>query len=284
MSPRQLQFPDLSFGDFSRELIVTGDLDPVYIVVDNMQFEYRQLSRWMLAYMWFYNIGVASYLSEFRDDQFYDMAMTAAINETAAPHGGRWPRASERRHFRGKQAIDAVAQTRRLHPKAGWWLGAMMMDTPDLRKTRNRIEEMPKFGPWASFKLCDLIERVVKHPILWTKEEAMYETPTKGARLVYHQHHGHESPNDSAALSAAESQFKQATIGLTAPPRGDRALGFPELETCLCKYKSYSSGHYYVGKDIHEITEAANAWRNHSFTADVMHQHCLNLARKGWME
>lgn len=35
-----------------------------------------------------------------------------------------------------------------------------------------------------------------------------------------------------------------------APPRFDRPLNVQEAETVLCKWKSYSGGHYEIGEDV----------------------------------
>jgi hypothetical protein len=43
--------------------------------------------------------------------------LTAAQNDEPSPLGGRWPRASERRHFRGAKCVKAVEWLRNKYPE-----------------------------------------------------------------------------------------------------------------------------------------------------------------------
>jgi hypothetical protein len=52
----------------------------------------------------------------------------------------------------------------------------------------------------------------------------------------------------------------EAFAGFSAPPRHDRPVGVQEVETCLCKYKSYVNGHYPIGKDSRELRHALTGW------------------------
>lgn len=45
----------------------------------------------------------------------------------------------------------------------------------------------------------------------------------------------------------------QQLAPLLAPPSFDRAVNLQEVETMLCKFKSFYNGRYFVGKDIKEL-------------------------------
>jgi len=60
--------------------------------------------------------------------------------------------------------------------------------------------------------------------------------------------------------------------GSTAPPVHDRAVGYQEVETILCKWKSHMNGHYRVGRDCIEIREGLEDWREVSpAVAEFLH-------------
>src|SRR5690606_13153596 len=127
-------YPRLDIYEFGRHLLETGDLDPVYIALDRMEWsQVEQLGRWLVAYWAFYHCGVASWLSEHDRDSFWDVMELAARNEDPAPPGGRWPRGSERRHFRGAQSLNAIAEWRQAygdnpHEMVSWIAGGSLAD------------------------------------------------------------------------------------------------------------------------------------------------------------
>src|SRR5690606_28721140 len=100
----------LEIEEFGRRLITTGDLDPVYIALHGAKLDDPVLHRWLIAYWCLYHCGVASYLSEFEGVRFWQELHRAARNEEPAPTGERWPRGSERRHWRGQQAIKSCGE------------------------------------------------------------------------------------------------------------------------------------------------------------------------------
>ena len=103
---------------FGQRLIETGDLDPVYIALHGANLQEPQLCRWLTAYLMFYHVGAASWLSERTGDDFWKWVRIAAENNSSAlvPAPGimRWPRSSERRHFRGDKCVAAVDAMREM--------------------------------------------------------------------------------------------------------------------------------------------------------------------------
>jgi hypothetical protein len=97
------------FGD---ALIRSRDLDPVYCALYGAQLSEPELSL-LLAYLAFYHLGFAAWLSEHEGVNYWQAMLVAAKNETPSPLGGRWPRSSERRHFRGVKCVNAVNWLRR---------------------------------------------------------------------------------------------------------------------------------------------------------------------------
>jgi hypothetical protein len=245
---------------FGEQLVCSQDLDPVYSCLKGANLDEPQLCRWLTAYLMFYHVGSASYLSDAPSELFWDNCAMAAANIKSAPPGGGWPRSTERRHFRGAKASNAVERMRVLYPapESAW---------RSLKSFNNEIDVInyikvtwPMHGPWAGFKAADISERVAGYPIRFSRNTGMmYESP-------------HESLiNISYAVKGRISDIYvlllQWVAGYAAPPGLDRACGPQELETILCKWGSMQSGHYYPGKDIAEVREALGIWTPYSKTA-----------------
>ena len=101
-------YPRLDIEEFSAELITSLDLDPVYSALVKMEMPESQLKRWLLAYFLCYHPGAASWLSEQEGTMYWGCLLRAAENELLSPLGERWPRAPERRHWRGKAAMTCA--------------------------------------------------------------------------------------------------------------------------------------------------------------------------------
>ncbi len=254
----------MSVTDFGEALIRTRDLDPVYVAIHGAQLPRDQLCRLLLAYLSFYHLGVAAYISE--PGPFWGKMIQAAENAVPAPldvsnrlvEGGQrpWPRAAERRHFRGQKCVDAVR-----------WL-AREFERPEApiehltltnlpggggglteKIVMERVECWPMFSKWAAFKAADLVDRTGLARVEFSQDIGlMYEAPRKGLKLM----DGDARENYQRLLDHI-SQWP-------APPANDRPCGPAEAETCLCKWSSYMSGGYFVGKDIKEVRHALHGW------------------------
>lgn len=248
---------------FGLRLIETEDLDPVYSAVYRAQLREPQLCRWLSAYLMFYHVGVASYLSEREGSDFWDACAVAAVNEVPAPIGGRWPRSSERRHFRGVNCVNAVHKMRERSPQPEeLWRGlqGLARETQVIAHVKAR---WPMHGDWAGFKVADLAERVSRYPIKFDRNLGLlYESPRKAIDVLV------------AATGVTAEQVYGQLMGwvdqYAAPPTFDRPCGPQELETILCKWGSKQGGHYHVGKDNHEVRKALRSWAQVSPTAGYM--------------
>ena len=95
----------LTVEGFGKRLLGSLDLDPIYVALVRMQLTLEELGRWLLAYWCCYDAGVSSYIADAEDpDEFWGRMGAMAANEVVSPLGGRWRRAAERRHWRGKNA------------------------------------------------------------------------------------------------------------------------------------------------------------------------------------
>jgi Alpha-glutamyl/putrescinyl thymine pyrophosphorylase clade 2 len=240
---------------FGEALIKTGDLDPVYIGLVNAKLPKRQLERLLLAYFCFYHLGASAYISEYENDEFWDVMEQAAENQMP-PSGtdsqlsfDRWPRASERRHFRGPKCEVAVKQLAEYPPEYFVQTLAMASRGKDLSLVMGWVQQKPLFGPWVAFKVADILERVLSVPIIFPSDLTLfYKEPRAALDLL-------DVPAETANVKLLK-HFRR----ITAPPRYERYCNIQEVETCACKFKSYVNGHYWVGKDIHEVRKGLIGW------------------------
>lgn len=255
--------------EFGRRLLETGDLDPLYIGLVRAELPEPQLCRYLLAYWCFYHVGVASLISEHEAPEDYWYVMLTAAENTVAPYAymptvidpsfERWPRAAERRHFRGQKCVDAVRWFSSRAPE-DWVRGLVPAGvTPQEEWVMRRAQMWPLFGPWISFKVADMMERVYGANIVFSpKSILMYDEPRAALGILSASY----SP-EGTVWGANEWYEKLLTYfgsAHRAPPRGDRPVGPQEVETILCKWKSMRGGHYHVGKDIHEHRQALAGW------------------------
>jgi hypothetical protein len=262
----------LSVYDFGRELLRTNDLDPVYVLVweamkagDLIPEEVR---RWLLAYFCFYHVGTASWIAEGLN--YWDRFETAAGSKD-------YPRCSERRHFRGAQALRSVAY---LKSRGVGELFGPFDRGADREWTAAEVVEVVQqwvgFGPWIAFKAADMLERLSLLRIEFDLDTVMYDSPMEGARLLWEL----EGPKGVDGVNVGEWAVDRILTHLSvpggtdpasahitphpvvgrassgpadvflAPPRYERPVGLQEVETILCKWKSYMGGRYHVGEDV----------------------------------
>lgn len=228
--------------EFGAELLRTGDLDPVYVVLHHAGLDRSTLQRWLLAYWCFYHVGTASWIADVSKASYWSrMARAAGSKE--------YPRSSERRHFRGRQAAASVQYLR------GRRLEGLFGDLAEADGTAagvmGAVRGWRGFGPWISFKVADMVERLGLAPVAFALDDALYDSPRKAAELLLH-HEGNpgDRPDDVGAWAVDRVLGHRLLKGFTAPPRHERPLNVQEAETILCKWGSYLKGHYHVGEDV----------------------------------
>lgn len=256
---------------WGQRLIETRDIDPIYdmLVLARLAetITYFSMQRWLLAYWCFYSAATASVIAS--SDDFW-MTMALAAENKDGPVNGRWPRSPERRHFRGRAAIKAVRVMTLLERSPTWVIEQMFVDC-DLLAVRKAAEKLPLFGPWISFKVADMGERVLGHPIVFPRDVAFYDSPRAGLVEL-------AARNDYTADDALEYLLR--SIADCRPPGiPNRPCGVQEAETILCKWKSALGGHYRIGKDLREIRESLEHVAPSCELAEELLKHLPPLVR-----
>ena len=228
----------LSVYDFGHQLLEINDLDPVYVLLWEAKLAQDQLHKWLLAYWCYYHVGTASWCVDQRD---YWVAMTTVAGSKD------YPRAHERRHFRGASALKSVA-----------WLKTRGIETlfEPLVGKEWQLEQLIKyvstwyqFGKWIAFKVADMLERLGLAKVDFkTGADHLFDSPRRGAELLWSQERGTEVP--SGVTQWAIDRVLTKLNPAKSPPRYERLLNAQEAETIICKFKSYRGGHYHIGEDV----------------------------------
>lgn len=270
------KYERLDIEDFGRHLLSTGDLDPVYnaltAAVEAGDYSPDQLCRWLVSYWCYYHCGAASYMSEKEGPEFWEAMYSAARNETQTPLGDRWPRGSERRHFRGERAVNAVAALRRKYGNRPEVMVDRLtarepgQDRLPFRTVSDRAQEHLGFGPWIGFKIADMVDRVLGVPVDFDHAAVfMFKDPEKAAWMLWEQRMAPQYPPGTKfkrepVLHGVTDKLIAEFQSFKAPPFGDRPVNIQEVETVLCKWKSHMNGHYPLGNDIREILGGVSPW------------------------
>lgn len=268
-------YPRLGLVDFSRHLLSSGDLDPVYVALTRMTWDSdAQLSRWLVAYCAFYHCGVACYMSE-RDGDFWACMMTAAQNVVPAPDGGRWPRAKERRHFRGGQAMAGIGDWMRRWPEPEDMFDFIAhgatprADRPEggylFAHVRNRALSHLSVGEWLSFKMVDLVDAVLRVPVDQSDAAPfLYDAPVQAMLRFWREAQGLPAParplDPAAAVRNVTLHLLRELRDLSPPHKPGEAVDLFCIETCACKWGSHMNGHYPLYNDIDEISHGMQGW------------------------
>lgn len=271
----------MTIEDFGANLLKTGDLDPVYNALFNAQLPAPTLDRVCVAYWCFYHLGAAAYIAEKgKTPGDFKLLMTQAAANVERPkirpEGERWPRAAERRHFRGEQAVRAVGELVYKYKTATHMMNGLVNAGPNMTyaSVTRAAESHRGFGQWIGWKIADMAERVLGFPVDFSDASlGIYKDPRQGAALAYYLREdtaGHmvdnyrgepwKYPIGDADMKTTVDYYVKHFRRFKAPPHGDRPVNVQEVETIFCKYKSHYKGHYPLGKDIREVGHGLEGW------------------------
>ena len=230
----------LGILEFGKQLVESGDLDPVYLILWRAKFNPIKLRRWLLAFFCFYHCGTCSWIV---DQPNYWAAMTEAANTSKHPRG------TERRHYRGEAARKSMEYLRS-RGVDGLFRG--LEGELELAEAMSYVTEWVGFGKWIAFKVADMLERLEICRINFSATDTfLFESPREGAELVAENYGDRIAKEDAPRWALA---YLGKRLGkLLAPPRYERTLNGQEYETILCKWKSHLNNHYPVGHDLEEL-------------------------------
>jgi hypothetical protein len=248
-------YPRLDVVTFGRQLLDSQDLDPIYVALIKLRLDKEQLARWLVAYWCFYHAGLASFLSE--QENYWSWMNRAAVNKDL-----KYPRGSERRHFRGAPCVRAIAHLSRQY-RSPLSMVDHLTGARDVEGVMQLVSEHYMFGSWIGFKVADMLDAVWGHRLEQTKIETfLYDTPRKSIQEL--QGCG-AVPGKSA--EEAMQWLQKKLVKSRLPHRPNESPDWFALETIWCKHHSHMTGHYPLNKDIREIRHGLVPWAHQSDTA-----------------
>lgn len=242
---------DMSYQEFGDYLFVTGDLDPVYIMLANAEqagvLDESTLKRFLLAYWCYYSCGVAARIAE--GPSFYSL-MWQGISD-------RWPRGMERRYFWGDQARNTIVGLQE-HGEPEDIVDDMCAHYT-FKAVYDKVVSYRGFGPWMGWKVADMAERVLSYPVDFSDSTlGIYKDPRQAAAFIIFGDKHHVITDDELddLVGVMVGQFDNHL----APPWYDRPPNIQEIETVLCKYKAHCYGAYPLGNDTHHVANGMVGW------------------------
>lgn len=265
-------------AEFGRQLLKTGDLDPVYVAIHGAQLAAPLKARLCLAYWCFYSLGAAARMAEAKTDKAYWALMREAAANVGEPKP--WPRGAERRHYRGAQAVDSMAELFAKYGSGGaqkaveGFIGISVNTT--YSRVAARVQTHRGFGEWIAFKIADMSERVLGYNTDFSDcHLGIYKDPRQGAAVAYLEAElFHPLADPKWEGKPWDFPITDHQLGFTvahyvkvfragkfkAPPDFTRPVNVQEVETIFCKYKSHLKGHYPPGKDTLELHHSLAGW------------------------
>jgi hypothetical protein len=270
----------LSIEEFGTQLLKTNDLDPVYNALCGTLMPEPMMHRLLVAYWCFYHLGAAAYIAESRSEGDFRLRMAQAaanvVPPKVRPEGERWPRAAERRHFRGEQSMRAVGELIVRYKTATDMMNGLVGAGKDMTyaSATRAAESHRGFGQWIGWKIADMAERVLRFHVDFSQADlGIYKDPRQGAALAHYQQElaagrvagvyaefPWKYPINDDELAATVAHYARHFRKFKAPPHGDRPVNVQEIETIFCKYKSHYKGHYPLGKDTREVGHGLEGW------------------------
>lgn len=228
---------------FANLMFKLEDADPGYMLLARARLTYPQKLRYVLAWCAFYNPGIAAIASDYQGAAFYEFLRK--VYPTAK-------RASERRHFRGKAGLSALAQWQGLYPKPEAMVEACFGSS--YLQVRQNMKHMAQMGDYFYWKLADIQDTVFEGPVDFTGcERYMPKVPKQGAEIIAELE---GSRIDSQlGLTLTMSLITQHISKIKHPFTPHRPLKLQEAETVCCVFKQHYVGDYKFG------FRSAKAWR-----------------------
>lgn len=215
----------MDWKQFAKILFELEDADPGYMMLGRVKLPTAQKQRFMTAWCAFYNPGIAAKASEYEGDKFWRYLEIQY---------GTAKRASERRHFRGKAGLDALAawQDRFVLPENM----VKYLTAPDFFKVQYKSKEVPQIGTYFVWKFADVQERVFRVPCHFPPLAAKHSpgVPQQGAKQI--------APDLEVGETYTMIADYLNDLGMCSPPWYDRAMNMQEAETVCCVYKQYVHG------------------------------------------
>lgn len=249
-----------NFELYSRALVASKDVDPVYYILSRIIKHYDFEAEWFcFAYQGFYNIesGI-KFCKAMPTRKHWNKKKFGKMRENGELiKFGTERRGTQRRVDNQIKMFESVVNWIDNWEKLIHESDLHGADPTDANGFRKSIEDMPNFSTWSSYKMCEIFEKTLGHKFLELPDLGLEDKnfkrndgPLGGLRWLFDKTRGDETPFDF-------SKNKQNWLNVFNE-FGNRlgeawGIDLGEVETCLCKYHKLHTGKYWVGHDIAEF-------------------------------
>ena len=232
----------LSFTDFSEQILISGDIDPDYILIrdkcQELNWDDKQKFNWILHKLVIY-------------DSYSELDVIINRADIFSVKYGTERRKSKR--F-AKDYLNNIQKA---------FIGVDIKDffSKDGRVIFKRIKSVKGFGSWAAWKFMDLMsccydDIEVDFESIDFREA--YTFPLKGLLMINGYAEDVRILKDTSLYrKMIENAYGMLSDlkNIDSPHNNFKGIRINELETLLCKYHSYKHGKYKVGQDLHHLNE-----------------------------
>ncbi len=243
---------DNQYRDFeiwSRALIESKDVDPVYPLVRGIIEEYGFEPEWFaFVYTSFYSLESAVKMckrmptkEKFNPSRFKEMRLSRFLHHYSHERRG------VARSIEGQtKSLERVVNFLKAAEKGGGF--SPKIRDWDNQEFRSFVMTFPLFGEWASFKIAELFEKSLDYSNLRIldlnldkKDPNKNDGPVGGLRWLYGRNQRYDR-----SIFPVWNRFGENLADAWGVDMG-------EVETCLCKWHKMKTGKYWVGHDIAEF-------------------------------
>lgn len=244
------RYERLGWREFGRRLLLSQDLDSIYVMLARSDLDDETIARWILGFVVYDHAGAAARIAQ-ADDFWFALARNR----------DRLPRGSVRYHNRGV-AFDRQIEWFRSLDMTPLEVVRDMTAGDSLGDVIRATKRHRGMGDYFAMKMADFKERVFGEPMTVAVDDVLLlGKPDAAIRLVA----------DSEAIEPTKTSVFERIVAefaeYAAPPYVDpaprsrrpvppvRPFGPMEAETVLCKWKSHMNGRYPVCCECLEYVE-----------------------------
>lgn len=239
---------------FARDLVTTGELDPVYNLIYGGKQRYgdQWAAQFALHFFMYYDVGQAAALANAQTElDFWHMQNFGY---------DAFKRGSERRHFRGEKGKQAMLNLQHIGSPEQIWKRMHGLHYHSLRLNVQDKFQGCQIGDYFTWKAMDILDRCLGMPVqLSVNEAAQYlpDTPVKAIRTFWR----------ITPICEALDQVVTVINDLPAPGAPTRNCSYSEAETILCAMYGFNKGTYKFGSDIVKRREQL---KDHPYLLDLL--------------